>query len=299
MSRVSADLPNPPGVNVLQRLWLREIGIEKLWLRAPEPVVQVAQDTAPALSMPEPPIAKPVVSQTVVDASVAIVAKQPEPVAVKPTGKAPAKGAMIIPAATSERVSIAKEAATADLQTLREMVTACSACDLCEGRKHAVFGMGAAEVRWLVVGEAPGEQEYRQGLPFVGRSGKLLDAMLASVGASRERDVFIANVIKCRPPGNRNPKPEEIAACRPYLMRQIALLKPEKIFVIGRFAAQTLLDTDATIGNLRGRMHTLSTDDGRSIPVVVSYHPAYLLRSPQEKARAWQDLRLAVTLGEG
>jgi DNA polymerase len=128
----------------------------------------------------------------------------------------------------------------------------------------------------------------------VGRSGQLLDAMLSSVSMSRERDVFITNVIKCRPPGNRNPKPEEIAACSPYLMRQIALLKPERILVLGRFAAQTLLGTDATIGSLRGRVHQLKTDEGREIPVIVSYHPAYLLRSPSEKARAWQDLRLAV-----
>ncbi|MNL31154.1 Uracil DNA glycosylase superfamily protein [compost metagenome] len=155
-----------------------------------------------------------------------------------------------------------------------------------------MFGQGATPTRWLVVGEAPGEQEDRQGHPFVGRSGQLLDAMLAAVGMSRDTDVFITNVIKCRPPGNRNPKPEEIASCSPYLMRQIALLKPERILVLGRFAAQTLLGTDATIGSLRGRVHQLKTDDGE-IPLIVSYHPAYLLRSPSEKARAWQDLKLA------
>jgi DNA polymerase len=185
--------------------------------------------------------------------------------------------------------------AVLDLDGLREQVSTCTACGLCRNRRQAVFGMGAEQARWMVVGEAPGEQEDRQGLPFVGRSGQLLDAMLASVGMSRERDVFIANVIKCRPPGNRNPKPEEIAACRPYLMRQISLVKPERILVLGRFAAQTLLGTDAPIGSLRGRLHTLQAD-GRDIPMVVSYHPAYLLRSPGEKARAWQDLRLAATL---
>src|SRR5690606_9727072 len=183
-----------------------------------------------------------------------------------------------------------------DLEAMREQVVQCTACGLCNGRRHAVFGTGAQPARWMVVGEAPGEQEDRQGLPFVGRSGQLLDAMLASVGMSREKDVFIANVIKCRPPGNRNPKPEEIAACSPYLMRQIELLKPERILVLGRFAAQTLLGTDATIGSLRGRRHELAAEDGRKIPVVVSYHPAYLLRSPAEKARAWQDLRLAIAL---
>ncbi|OZI38308.1 uracil-DNA glycosylase [Bordetella genomosp. 10] len=183
---------------------------------------------------------------------------------------------------------------TLDIDQLREQVSGCTACGLCNGRRQAVFGDGARPARWMVVGEAPGEQEDRQGLPFVGRSGQLLDAMLAAVGMTRRDDVFIANVIKCRPPGNRNPKPEEIAACSPYLMRQIALLKPERILVLGRFAAQTLLGTDAAVGSLRGRVHTLRADDGREIPVVVSYHPAYLLRSPSEKARSWKDLRLAV-----
>jgi DNA polymerase len=188
-----------------------------------------------------------------------------------------------------------QELAALDLDGLRERVVSCTACTLCRNRRQAVFGMGPQAARWLVVGEAPGEQEDRQGLPFVGRSGQLLDAMLASVGMSRERDVFIANVIKCRPPGNRNPKPEEIAACGPYLMRQIELLKPERILVLGRFAAQTLLGTDAPIGSLRGRVHMFKARD-REIPVVVSYHPAYLLRSPGEKARTWQDLRLAISL---
>ncbi|WP_286894302.1 uracil-DNA glycosylase [Achromobacter sp. UBA2119] len=190
-------------------------------------------------------------------------------------------------------IPVAEAVKDANLEQLAAQVVACAACGLCKGRRHAVVGQGAQPTRWLVVGEAPGEQEDRQGQPFVGRSGQLLDAMLAAVGMSRERDVFITNVIKCRPPGNRNPKPEEIAACSPYLMRQIALLKPERILVLGRFAAQTLLGTDATIGNLRGRVHHLKTDEGVQIPVIVSYHPAYLLRSPSEKARAWQDLKLA------
>ena len=183
-----------------------------------------------------------------------------------------------------------------DFDTLRQEVVGCRECGLCEGRRQAVFGTGAQPAAWLVVGEAPGEQEDRQGLPFVGRSGQLLDAMLAALGHSRQQDVYIANVIKCRPPGNRNPKPEEIAACSPYLMRQIELLRPQRILVLGRFAAQTLLQTEASIGSLRGRVHTLRGTDGQDIPMVVSYHPAYLLRSPHEKARAWQDLRLAATL---
>ncbi|WP_144640242.1 uracil-DNA glycosylase [Bordetella genomosp. 13] len=217
-------------------------------------------------------------------------AAPPPAAAAAPRGPAPYVAET--PEARNERL---RQVQSADLETLRGMVTGCEACGLCRGRRNAVFGMGAEAPRWMVVGEAPGEQEDRQGLPFVGRSGQLLDAMLASVGMSREQTVFIANVIKCRPPGNRNPTPDEIAACSPYLMRQIALLKPERILVVGRFAAQTLLGTDATIGSLRGRVHHLELE-GRSIPVIVSYHPAYLLRSPGEKARSWQDLRLAATL---
>lgn len=178
--------------------------------------------------------------------------------------------------------------------TLKEEVMGCVACGLCESRTQPVFGVGPRNARWMVVGEAPGEQEDRQGDPFVGRSGQLLDSMLAAVGLSRQQDVFIANVIKCRPPGNRNPKPEEVATCSPYLMRQMALLKPERILLLGSFAAQTLLNTQASVGSLRGKVHTLAIEGGQ-VPAVVSYHPAYLLRSPHEKARAWQDLRLAVS----
>ncbi|WP_442862073.1 uracil-DNA glycosylase [Bordetella sp. 02P26C-1] len=200
--------------------------------------------------------------------------------------------AELLAGASVSTVEIA--AAAPDLDGLRAQVEVCTACQLCQGRRHAVFGMGARPARWMVIGEAPGEQEDRRGLPFVGRSGQLLDAMLRSVGMSRDENVFIANVIKCRPPGNRNPKPEEIAACSPYLKRQIEMIQPERILVVGRFAAQTLLGTDATIGNLRGRQHVWTTEAGVRIPVIVSYHPAYLLRSPLEKARAWQDLQLAV-----
>jgi len=288
-----------PRVNPLQRLWLREIGIEKTWLKEDEAAkpraaaaVSAEAPVAPAGGRPaqaraESP-ARPDAAPARKDDAAAPQA-QPRPPRVL-VAKAPE------PAAAREAdPELLARVARADLGALKEMVTACTACGLCQGRRHAVFGMGATAPRWMVVGEAPGEQEDRQGLPFVGRSGQLLDAMLASVGMSRERDVFIANVIKCRPPGNRNPTPEEIAACSPYLMRQIALLKPERILVLGRFAAQTLLNTDATIGSLRGRVHTIEADN-RAIPVVVSYHPAYLLRSPSEKARSWQDLRLAASL---
>lgn len=298
-----------PRVNPLQRLWLRELGMERLWLRpapqpvaAPAPQVVVSKTDSPAAEQAGGAMA-PAPARDAIAASPPAAAQSP---AQAPAARAaspapglrngpPPKPAPKVEAeeAAPAVIPVAERVKNANLDELREQVLACTACGLCNGRRHAVFGHGGQPTRWLVVGEAPGEQEDRQGQPFVGRSGQLLDAMLSAVGMSRERDVFIANVIKCRPPGNRNPKPEEIAACSPYLMRQIALLKPERILVLGRFAAQTLLGTDATIGSLRGRVHQIKTDEGREIPVVVSYHPAYLLRSPAEKARAWQDLQLA------
>lgn len=299
--------PRPPSVNPLQRFWLREIGMERLWLR-PAPA---AERPAP---QPQVPVSKPVLPAEV-PAAPASAPAPARPAAAEPAAP-PATGRPGIPASILNRsgppprpapkvaeeapppapIPVAEAVRNASLDEMREQVVACEACGLCKGRRNAVFGHGGQPTRWLVVGEAPGEQEDRQGQPFVGRSGQLLDAMLSAVSMSRERDVFITNVIKCRPPGNRNPKPEEIAACSPYLMRQIALLKPQRILVLGRFAAQTLLGTDATIGSLRGRIHQLKTEDGQQIPVVVSYHPAYLLRSPAEKARAWQDLKLAARM---
>ncbi|CAB3873978.1 uracil-DNA glycosylase [Achromobacter dolens] len=295
-----------PRVNPLQRLWLRELGMERLWLRptpqpvaAPAPQVVVSKKDSPAVEQAGR-AAAPAPARDVAAPPPAVA--QAQAPAARPAGPGPGlrngPPPKPVPKAAVEEaapvvIPVAEAVKNANLDELREQVLACTACGLCGGRRHAVFGHGGQPTRWLVVGEAPGEQEDRQGQPFVGRSGQLLDAMLSAVGMSRERDVFIANVIKCRPPGNRNPKPEEIAACSPYLMRQIALLKPERILVLGRFAAQTLLGTDATIGSLRGRVHQMKTDEGREIPVVVSYHPAYLLRSPAEKARAWQDLKLA------
>lgn len=282
-----------PRINPLQRLWLREIGIEKTWLGRDETASVPEARTQPgaARSAAAPPAAP-----ASVPAPAAAEAARPA-APQRPSVRPPAPAA-VAREAEPQGADLSPERAArieqASLDELREIVPACTACGLCKGRRNAVFGTGVTAPRWMVVGEAPGEQEDRQGLPFVGRSGQLLDAMLASVGMSRDENVFIANVIKCRPPGNRNPMPEEIAACSPFLMRQIALLRPERILVVGRFAAQTLLGTDATIGSLRGRVHTLRSE-GREIPVVVSYHPAYLLRSPSEKARSWQDLRLAVT----
>jgi len=178
-----------------------------------------------------------------------------------------------------------------DLAQLREAVAGCHACDLAQGRTRTVFGVGDPDAGLVVIGEAPGAQEDRQGEPFVGRAGKLLDAMLRAMGRSRGHDVFITNIVKCRPPKNRDPKPEEADACAGYLHRQLELVRPRLILAVGRIAAQRLLQTDASIGRLRGRVHRYGPD---AIPLVVSYHPAYLLRSPQEKRKAWADLKLAM-----
>jgi DNA polymerase len=174
-------------------------------------------------------------------------------------------------------------------EQLRAQVRDCRRCGLCEGRTQTVFGVGSAQAEVLVVGEAPGAEEDRQGEPFVGRAGQLLNSMLVALGRPRET-VFIANILKCRPPGNRDPSPAEVASCLPYLQRQIELLGPKLILVVGRIAAQSLLATDASIGRLRGQLHRYGT---QATPMVVTYHPAYLLRSPVEKRRAWADLKVA------
>ena len=171
-------------------------------------------------------------------------------------------------------------------------VDGCRACPLGHSRQHAVFGTGSPAARWMLIGEAPGAEEDRLGEPFVGRAGSLLDAMLTAAGLDRSRDVYIANVLKCRPPGNRNPEPNEVARCSPHLQQQVALLKPALLVLMGRFAAQTLLGSDAAISSLRGRVHQVVVG-ALKIPAVVTYHPAYLLRNPADKRLAWADWCLA------
>jgi len=179
-------------------------------------------------------------------------------------------------------------AASLDWDGLAAAVAACTRCPLHQTRTQGVLGVGDRNADWLVVGEAPGAEEDRLGEPFVGQAGKLLDAMLAAIGQARGCNVYIANVLKSRPPGNRDPSPDEVAACVPYLERQIDLIKPKIILALGRFAAQSLLLTDTPIGRLRGRVH-----EYRGVPLVVTYHPAYLLRNPADKAKVWEDLVLA------
>lgn len=207
----------------------------------------------------------------------------------EPQPTAPALTAAALPA----------DIAALDWDALEQVVAGCQACGLCKSRKNTVFGVGDRQARWLVVGEAPGEQEDLQGEPFVGQAGQLLDNMLKAIGldrgASGDQGVYIANVLKCRPPANRNPQPEEVLKCEPYLRRQVELLQPQIILALGRFAAQSLLqgtvpDVAAQpLGKLRGQVHQY-----QGVPVIVSYHPAYLLRTPQDKAKAWADLCLAL-----
>lgn len=216
------------------------------------------------------------------------------PVAAVPSG---AGAAPATPSAASGAVAPLPAAVAhpaADWAELREAVAACQACTLCQSRRQTVFGVGHPQAHWLVVGEAPGAQEDLQGEPFVGPAGQLLDAMLRALGLTREAEgppparVYIANTLKCRPPGNRNPAPDELARCEPFLVRQVEFVKPRIILAMGRFAVHALLRTSEPIGRLRGRVHRY-----QGVPLVVTYHPAYLLRNPADKARAWEDLCLA------
>ncbi len=176
-----------------------------------------------------------------------------------------------------------------DWNQLRARVAACTRCSLSATRSQTVFGVGNPQAEWLIVGEAPGAEEDRQGEPFVGRAGQLLNTMLQAIGLARAQ-VFIANVLKCRPPGNRDPSASEAAECLPYLERQIALLKPKIMLAVGRIAAQNLLRTDAPLARLRGQVHAFGPT---RVPLVVTYHPAYLLRTPVDKRKAWEDLKFA------
>ena len=177
-----------------------------------------------------------------------------------------------------------------DWDGLHEQVVQCRACDLHETRTQTVFGVGNREADLLIIGKAPGADEDRQGEPFVGRAGQLLNAMLQAIGLKREQ-VFIANILKCRPPGNRDPHVDEAQCCEPFLLRQIELIRPKVILSVGRISAHNLLKCDTPVGRLRGQVYRFGE---RQIPLIVTYHPAYLLRSPEQKAKAWQDLQAVV-----
>jgi uracil-DNA glycosylase len=194
-----------------------------------------------------------------------------------------------VPVAAASAGDLQARDAGLDWPELRARVAACTRCSLSATRTQTVFGVGNLQADWLIVGEAPGAEEDRKGEPFVGRAGQLLNSMLRAVGLAREQ-VYIANVLKCRPPGNRDPTLSEAAECLPYLEQQIALLKPKIMLAVGRIAAQNLLRTDKTLGSLRQQVHRFGA---AAVPLVVTYHPAYLLRTPADKRKAWEDLKFA------
>jgi uracil-DNA glycosylase family 4 len=282
-----------------QRLMLREMGLAT-W--APP---AAAATTAAAPTAAEPPPPRPAVPSA---------RPMPEPRAGAPTRSLPpsvpnaatpvASASIATPVAAPPIVADddrARQIATLDWEPLRAAVADCQACGLCRTRTQTVFGVGDRRAGWMIVGEAPGEQEDLQGEPFVGASGELLDNMLRALRLTRSTDgpeppaqrVYIANTLKCRPPRNRNPEPAELLACEPFLIRQVALLRPALILAMGRFAVQMLLRSSEPVGKLRGKVHTY-----QGVPLVVTYHPAYLLRNLPDKARAWDDLCLAAGVAD-
>ena len=234
---------------------LRELNLYPLWQRRGAPASDSVQKTVPAEASPE----------------VAGVTAMP--------GEAPI---------TAQDAVAPMSAASLDWPELKQQVRDCIACKLRAGCTQTVFGVGDEQAEWLFVGEGPGADEDAQGEPFVGQAGKLLDNMLLAIKLKRGKNVYIANIVKCRPPNNRAPERDEIATCLSYLQRQIALIKPKLIVALGKTAATALLGREATLGSLRGTLH-----DFNGVPLIVTYHPAYLLRSPMEKAKAWQDLCFA------
>ena len=262
-----------------QRLMLREMGLVT-W--------QPMAAAAPAAEQPPVPMAEPAPSP-------------PRPAAPAPAPAAPAPTLAAPAAAPVSDDARSREIAALDWPQLRESVAQCQACSLCRTRKQTVFGVGHLQASWMIVGEAPGENEDLQGEPFVGAAGELLDSMLRALSLTRAVDgpeppaqrVYIANTLKCRPPRNRNPEPAEMQACEPFLIRQIALLQPRLILAMGRFAVQALLRSSEPVGKLRGRVHQY-----QGVPLVVTYHPAYLLRNLADKARSWDDLCLAASVAE-
>ena len=263
-----------------QRAMLREMGIPPFWPVEAEPAAEVPQSV---------PAAEPVAAHAALPESIQAAAPKPAPERVRSPVSAPSPA----PVDDKPRAPRPDGVEAMDWPALRTAVEGCQACALCDSRKQTVFGVGNIEADWMIVGEAPGEEEDRRGEPFVGKAGQLLDRMLDALDLTRAeapatKQVFIANVLKCRPPANRNPLPTEVAQCEPYLLRQMALVRPKVIVAMGRFAAQSLLKSSDAIGRLRGKVHHV---DG--IPVVVTYHPAYLLRNPADKGLVWEDLCLA------
>ncbi len=256
---------------------LDALGIERWQLRVGgEPAEAVADPvTAEAAAPPPVPVARPAAPPPAAPRSPPAAPASPRPVAPPVQARAAPASAPLIEV-------------PADWEGLRAVVKDCRQCKLCQTRTQTVFGVGIDTAPLMVVGEGPGADEDAQGEPFVGRAGKLLDEMLKAIGHSRRENTYIANVVKCRPPGNRDPETDEVESCRPYLEQQIRLVKPKLIVGLGRIAAQRLLNTDAPLSRLRGPLYHYGPE---KTPLLITYHPAYLLRSPREKAKSWEDLK--------
>ncbi len=268
-------------MNARRERILKEMGLAPLWKLRARPAPPADTEPAPAVVVPPP--ARVAAAPSPAAAPSRTAAPSPAPRRAPPS---PAKGlAVRAPAPADDR---AAHILRMDWSGLKAAVKDCQACGLRKTCTQTVFGVGDENADWLLVGEAPGAEEDARGEPFVGQAGRLLDSMLAAIDLARGDNVYICNVLKCRPPGNRNPEPGEVAQCSPHLLRQLGLVKPRLILAMGRFAVQTLLATDASIASLRGRVHRY-----QDVPLIVTYHPAYLLRSLPEKARAWEDLCFA------
>ncbi|MFW7340047.1 uracil-DNA glycosylase [Pollutimonas sp. H1-120] len=283
-----------PALSTLQVAWLQEIGLDKHML------ARYAADSEPFASgsaaggVPDKTARAPAGMVSLpMRTEAAAPAKAKSAAPMVRAGDALA-GRVPVRASEASAPAAAAEPVPADWEALKAHIAECRACELHAGRSQTVFGSGAASSpEWMIVGEAPGDFDDRAGLPFQGKAGALLGAMLASIGLRPDSPVFFTNLIKCRPLGNRTPRPEEIAACRPYLERQIALLKPRRILTLGRLAAQALLGSEADLDAVRGQVHRVRSETGQEIPLVATHHPASLLMRPQHKADAWRDLNLA------
>lgn len=269
-------------MNIRDEAVLRELNLYPLWVRREMPAPEVEAEEVGAALAPNREEASGMVN----DARAAFAAKVE-------VGDARAEAEMLqISTPTPTRplqVGGSVPVTAVSWPELKQQVHDCTACKLRAGCTQTVFGVGDEQAEWLFVGEGPGADEDARGEPFVGQAGKLLDSMLAAIKLKRGNNVYIANIVKCRPPNNRTPEADEVATCLPYLQQQIALIKPKLIVALGKTAATSLLGRDATLGSLRGTLH-----DYHGIPLIVTFHPAYLLRSPAEKAKAWQDLCFAV-----
>lgn len=275
--------PKPMQYSALQLAWLRELGIDKPWLPGASQV---------AVQPPGGPLRNH--ATTLASRGEAPAARAPvRGGATKHSQAVAPMSAASIAAMTA--LTDAAASAAANTESLALAASACQACGLCRERQQVVMGQGVTQPAIMVIGDGPGEQEDRKGTPFMTESGALLDNMLATIGSARTRDVYLANMVKCRPPGNRLPRPEEIAACKPFLLKQFELLRPLSILALGRVAAQSLLGTEEPLQSLRGRVHYLDVA-GQQIPLVASYHSGHLLNHPADKVAAWQDLQLIHSL---